>query len=95
MGQGVSNGIKFYDNNSYKMEVSPEHSISLLGTPNSVVQTLDENGNLEKERYYGNDGKALVDIDYTDHGNPVGHPKVPHKHKWDWSTNPPKRGKAE
>ena len=25
------------------------------------------------------------EIDYTDHGNPVLHPKVPHEHTWDWS----------
>lgn len=41
-------------------------------------------------------GNADFDIDYTDHGNEKEHPKVPHKHKWDWSDpNNPKRGKAE
>ena len=30
-------------------------------------------------------GRAKKDIDYTDHGNPKDHPKVPHEHFWDWS----------
>lgn len=39
------------------------------------------NGNLNSERYYDDDGKAYLDIDYTNHGNPKTHPKVPHEHK--------------
>lgn len=36
------------------------------------------------------------DIDYTDHGNPKEHPKVPHEHTWDWSDpNKPKRSAAD
>lgn len=38
---------------------------------------------------YDNEGRAEKDIDYTNHGNPKNHPKVPHTHKWDWS-NPDK-----
>ncbi len=36
------------------------------------------------ERYYGADGLPEKDIDYTDHGNPKTHPKVPHIHPWKW-----------
>ncbi len=36
------------------------------------------------ERHYGTDGWVDKDIDYTDHGNPKRHPKVPHTHPWEW-----------
>lgn len=36
------------------------------------------------------------DIDYTDHGNPKEHLKVPHEHTWDWSDpNKPKKSAAD
>ena len=36
------------------------------------------------------------DIDYTDHGNPKEHPKVPHEHTWDGSDpNKPKKSAAD
>ena len=38
-----------------------------------------------RDRYYDKKGRAKKDIDYTDHGNPKDHPKVPHEHFWDWS----------
>lgn len=45
---------------------------------------------------YDKNGRAQKDIDYTDHGNPKEHPKVPHEHKWDWSNpNKPKRSKVD
>lgn len=30
------------------------------------------------------------DIDYTNHGNPKEHPKVPHTHDWDWNKQKPR-----
>ena len=54
---------------------SPTHSY-----PNSVIKKYI-NGNLNSERYYDNDGKAYLDIDYTNHGNPKTHPKFQHEHK--------------
>ncbi len=59
--------------------------------PNSK-KTLYKNGKKIRDRYYDEQGYAKKDIDYTDHGNPKEHPKVPHEHKWDWR-NPeePKR----
>lgn len=45
---------------------------------------------------YDKNGHAQKDIDYTDHGNPKEHPKVPHEHKWDWSNpNKPKWSKVD
>lgn len=58
---------------------SDEHDIPKNGTPNSVSKNY-LNGELHSERYYDNNGKAYLDIDYTDHGNPKHHPHVPHEH---------------
>ena len=35
-----------------------------------------------QERYYDENGEAKMDVDYTNHGNPKRHPKVPHRHRW-------------
>ena len=55
------------------------HSVPMKGTPNSVTQVY-RNGNKVTERYFDENGNAYLDIDYTDHGNPVTHPIVPHEH---------------
>ena len=94
MGQGVSgHNIKTPGAVNYTVNVTKNHNIPVTGKPNSVTQKYDDDGNIEKERYYDENGNALVDIDYTDHGNPKLHPKVPHKHYWDWSDpkNPKRR----
>lgn len=57
----------------------------LYGTPNTTVPRTNDDGKVIGDRTYGPDGRADVDTDYTNHGNPKRHPKVPHKHKWDWS----------
>ena len=64
----------------------------LYGPPGQTLPRSNKDGEIIGDRTYGPDGRADVDTDYTDHGNPKQHPEVPHKHKWDW-TNPtaPKR----
>ncbi|WP_296954508.1 hypothetical protein [uncultured Dialister sp.] len=57
------------------------HHISFTGIPNSVLR-ITKNDSLTQERYYGEDGKPYLDIDYTNHGNAKLHPNVPHEHKW-------------
>jgi len=47
---------------------------------NSVKAKLDSSCKTIQERYYDSHGKAYLDIDYTDHGNPKMHPHVPHEH---------------
>ncbi len=67
--------------------------IPLLSTVYGIVKdkvTHGEEHRLANElrivrRYYGPYGKAETDIDYTDHGVPWSHPKVPHRHDFDWS----------
>ena len=62
------------------------HSLSPDGQPNSVTQNY-KNGTLHSERYYNSDGKAYLDIDYTNHGNPKQHPDVPHEHSITFDEN--------
>ncbi|TKI57748.1 hypothetical protein E8L90_21210 [Brevibacillus antibioticus] len=53
-----------------------------------------DDGELVQRRYYDQNGKVELDIDYNDHGNPKQHPKVPHRHDWYWPpVGPPSRGK--
>ena len=61
------------------------------GTSDSSVDILDENGNVVTRRWYDSQGKAYIDVDMTNHGNPKTHPEYPHEHTWDWSTGKPIR----
>ncbi|MCD2349063.1 hypothetical protein LQK79_20625, partial [Clostridium guangxiense] len=62
-------------------------SLGTKGDPNSVGREYDKNGNLTKERWYGEDGRVVKDRHYTNHGNPKLHPKVPHDHDWGYDEN--------
>lgn len=66
-------------NESYSY--STHMSVSLKHRPNSVIKRV-ENGYVVSERYYDENGDVYLDIDYTNHGNPKTHPKVPHIHRW-------------
>ena len=66
-------------------------STPVTGEPGTSVDITDKKGNVIGKRTYGPDGRAETDIDYTDHGNPKRHPYVPHKHRWDWTKNPPRQ----
>lgn len=59
--------------------VANVHSMPTESTPNSVTRNYKA-GKLNTERYYDGSGKAYLDIDYSDHGNPTTHPYVPHEH---------------
>lgn len=59
--------------------LSNAHSVPATSAPNSVTKSYKD-GKLSSERYYGKDGNAYLDIDYSDHGNPSTHPHVPHEH---------------
>ena len=62
------------------------HGLPKEGTANSVTKSYKD-GKLDQERYYGNDGKPYLDIDYSNHGNPKMHPNVPHQHKITYDDN--------
>lgn len=58
-------------------------SLPTKGRPNSSKDKKNpKTGKVVQRRYYDKDGNADMDIDYTNHGNPKQHPKVPHRHDW-------------
>ena len=69
------------------ISVGKNGSLSLEGTPSSTVNLYSKDGVLLQRRYYGTDGKALKDIDFSHGGNHT----FPHTHIWDWSSGKPSR----
>lgn len=63
----------------------------LQGEPNSSVDIVDRNGNIVTRRWFDEDGRAIRDVDFTNHGNPKTHPEWPHEHSWDWTQIPPRQ----
>ncbi|MCY9701789.1 hypothetical protein M5W65_17965, partial [Paenibacillus larvae] len=62
-----------------------------FGQPNSSIDIVDaKTGEILTRRWYGPDGRATRDVDYTHHKNPKTHPEAPHEHTWtyDKSGNP-------
>ena len=52
------------------------------GEPNTFIDVRDEKtGKLHRSRKLNNDGKAYVDVEYTDHNKK--HIPDPHAHNWD------------
>ncbi|WP_201714655.1 DNRLRE domain-containing protein [Rossellomorea arthrocnemi] len=70
-------------------------SLPLHGPKNGSKTIYNKNGTAKQKRYYDNKGRAKKDMDYDDHGQPKYHPWGPHRHKWKWEKNKPKRGKGE
>jgi hypothetical protein len=58
-----------------------------IGNPNSSREKRDEKEKVVQRRYYGPDGKAIINIDY-DHDHGAG---KPHGHDWDWTQDQPRR----
>ncbi|WP_308578764.1 hypothetical protein [uncultured Selenomonas sp.] len=56
-----------------------------FGPPNSSKDRIGEKGNILTRRWYDEKGRAYRDVDFTNHGNPRRHPKVPHEHRWYWN----------
>ncbi len=57
------------------------HKVPFMQEPNSVFDRYTGD-RLVFRRYYGKTGRARLDIDFTDHGNPSEHQIVPHAHTW-------------
>ncbi|WP_179123931.1 hypothetical protein [Paraliobacillus ryukyuensis] len=58
------------------------------GTPNSSVDIIDKKtGEIKTRRFYGSDGRAVRDVDYTNHGNAKTHPEWPHEHIYKWNSD--------
>ena len=54
------------------------------GSPNTRIDLYDENGNLIQQRWYGPDGRAILNRDWK-HPSKGGEHKFPHDHPWDWN----------
>lgn len=61
------------------------------GDKNSSVDIVSSDKKLLTRRWFNKNGRATRDVDFTNHGNPKAHPKVPHEHFWDWSSGSPIR----
>ena len=57
--------------------------------PNSSADLLNPDGSIKQRRYYGEDGKAQMDIDYN-HTDDGTH-DFPHIHIGDWTKKPPRQ----
>lgn len=83
-GNGTLNIIKKYPEQKRIVvnwhRIPPEVPQEYLGT--RIIDKLDEKGQNHSRRYYGEDGKAVLDIQNTDHNMPKHHHK-PHAHDWD------------
>lgn len=82
--------------NEIDVTPSKNHSVTTEnpgpdGEPNSSIDIIDKNGNIKTRRWFGEDGKAIRDVDMTNHGNCSEHPEWPHEHIWDWSLDPPRQ----
>ena len=85
--KGTSSTIKNNLGNEIDITPSSNHSTTIKnpgykGTPNTSIDILDDAGNVQTRRWFGSDGKAIRDIDMTNHGNPKMHPEWPHEHFW-------------
>ena len=83
---GLQNGVDYNtagSNSVGKVDsiqtLSEAHSMPVVSFPNSVSRNY-RNGVINTERYYDENGKPYLDIDYSDHGNPSTHRTVPHEH---------------
>ncbi|MED1305033.1 hypothetical protein BK704_27085 [[Bacillus thuringiensis] serovar konkukian] len=73
--------------------VFDQRNLPRTGAKKNSVTYHFKQGKLDQKRYYDHKGRAIKDIDYSNHGNPKAHPVVPHKHYWNWKKKDP-RSKA-
>ncbi len=74
---------------NHSVQTGKVGSLSAKGEPNSSIDLYNKDGTLLQRRFYGNDGRASLDVDFS-HGNGDGSHTFPHMHKWDWTKNPPR-----
>ncbi len=61
--------------------------------PYAVYDLVYPNGSVSQRRYYGQDQLAEMDIDTSNHKQPVGHPMGAHKHTWNMKGDRPVRSR--
>ena len=100
-GEDPKNGVDFNLAGSKSVSsvvyktITRDKKVPMTAKANSVKTKLSEDGKILQERYYDSCGKAYLDIDYSDHGNPKMHPTVPHEHSIYFSNDTPVRGIAK
>ena len=62
--------------------------------PHSIIDKTDDDGKVLQRRIYGDNGKALIDYDVSDHNRPDKYRTGAHKHVFDYSKKNP-HGKAK
>lgn len=87
--EGTRSTVKTNLGNEIDITPSSNHSTTTKnpgykGTPNSSIDIIDDAGNVQTRRWFGSDGKAIKDVDMTNHGNPKYHPEWPHEHFWEY-----------
>lgn len=90
-GGGERDSETVTNNQGKEIDVTPSknHTTSnknpgYKGEPNSSVDILDKDGNVVTRRWFDENGKAIRDVDMTNHGNPKQHPEWPHEHFWEY-----------
>ena len=60
------------------------------GEKNTSVDLYSEDGKLLQRRFYGEDKRAILDVDFS-HGDGDGTHSFPHIHIWDWTKSKPRQ----
>lgn len=76
-----------------KWKPSKSDDERLIGEPGTIHRTIDRKGNL-RETKIGEDGFAVRERHYSNHGNPAKH-SVPHDHEISWEGNHLNWGKVQ
>ena len=65
--------------------------LKATGDPNSRIDLKNEQGELIQQRWYGPDGRAILNRDWKHKDNNPQKPhKFPHDHPWDWNQKVPR-----
>ena len=68
--------------------VAGETKLPANDQPNSSADLLNPDGSVKQRRYYDDEGKPILDVDFN-HTDDGTH-KFPHVHIWDWSKKVPR-----
>ena len=90
LGYKISNPYQKKNTSFYKTNSQVGRSLKSQSDPNTRTNLFSEDGTLKQSRFYGEDGKAFLDIDYV-HSNGDNSHKFPHYHDWDWTKIPPRQ----
>ena len=90
LGYKVSNPYQKVNKAFYKTNSQVGRSLKPQSEPNTRTNLYSEEGTLKQSRFYGENGKVFLDIDYA-HSNADNSHKFPHYHDWDWTKNPPRQ----